>query len=374
MQKALIIFAVVLLCACRKDTEWKGAATFATFAANIDRNPQSAIVTADGNVVVVGNNNTYTFITKLTKQGQPVWFKMYGNHADGGTWLGNILVEDNSGNLYVGGNGSNGQWGAVLAKFTNMGDTMWVKRYTINVNNQSWLSKGLITTADGNIVMAGNHPNNNFYAVKISPAGQLLWTRHCQHPNSQQVETIIESDGDFYIFGKDNHTGDIICKKLNGMGGVVWERALEINGVNTTNHTIQLANGHFLFCGIASKGDDRQAYFQLVDEDFTPLWFKRYGNAHIDDFGLTATEYTPGKIAMGGYNFQDGHHDGFVLIANAATGDSICYSHFRSEENVLYSIVFNEGNGRLMLVGDRDLPNSAMGIYITHTNSQGNFN
>ena len=79
-------------------------------------------VDSSGNIHVVGTTGSNIYVAKISNAGAILWQKS----ISGGTLYGNSCDLDSSGNLYVGGRGSDSSW--ILLKFNSAGTLIFNKR------------------------------------------------------------------------------------------------------------------------------------------------------------------------------------------------------------------------------------------------------
>jgi gliding motility-associated-like protein len=190
-----------------------------------------------------------SFITKIDKNGNWLWAKLYG--APSGGWyqlsyfpFGNIMVGDDhcwdvetdaSGNIYV-----TGWWSNVDCYFD-----------AFTLSNPAW---AVDTTTMG-------------YVGKLDPNGNFLWVQKYDGVDDKVGErdnrlAIDRSDGSVYVTGGFRNTGwygtdslvsrgdwDIFVTKLDNSGNFVWSRRAGSNKGDRGNGIAISDDGDVYICG-----------------------------------------------------------------------------------------------------------------------------
>ncbi|MCC7467474.1 MAG: T9SS type A sorting domain-containing protein [Saprospiraceae bacterium] len=141
----------------------------------------------DGNVITCANdynpgplNSILT--TKYSPVGQMLWQEKFDLPGNDNT-IASLCDQQNA--VYVAGNtGQNsimgGVPGMVVLKYAASGNLEWSYRYEGPSIGQNYVTK-ILFDADQNVVVFGNYSNialvkTGLFAVKLSPAGQVLWS------------------------------------------------------------------------------------------------------------------------------------------------------------------------------------------------------
>lgn len=203
------------------------------------------------------------------------------------------IVCDNNGNVYI----ACKSWGVavdydfVVLKFNSSGDFVWEYRYNGSENSYDAATK-IKTDSSGNIYASGTVTLNahgiQIYTVKLSPAGELLWSdkfsRYDSANDSNYVNDLqVDTDGNVYVCGKSrsSSTGKydfMTLKYLNSTVSVNNENVIikDFNILQNypnpfnpeTNFKFTLSKQSNLIINIYSI--DGKQLTQLVNSNFSP--------------------------------------------------------------------------------------------------------
>lgn len=216
--------------------------------------------TTDGGYIVVGNSNSNDhdvsgfhggvngdlWVVKLNNAGSIVWQKSLGGSGD--DYGNNVLQTPDGGYIIVGWTtsvdgdvaGSHGADMWVL-KLSAAGDLIWQKPLG---GSHSEMGYCIRKTFDGNYIIAGatssddgdvatNHGSYDFWLVKLSPAGDLIWEKTYGGTGSDYGMAVEQtSDGGYIITGMTgSNNGDVSGSHSVGFYSDVW--VIKVNSVGT---------------------------------------------------------------------------------------------------------------------------------------------
>lgn len=297
----------------------------------------------DGDVSV--NNGFYDYwLIKLDASGTLQWEKTYGFE---GNDQAQSVMQTSDGGFFVTGfldvSASGGQgndftreplhgvgefWGV---KTNALGEIQW-RRFFGGTNNDR--SYEVVEVNDGGFLMIGNSESNDFditdpkgsydfWAVKISASGDLLWTKNFGGSEIEIAYAMTKtSDGNYLIVGdtrssdKDvtNPKGnaDVWAIKINNSGALIWQKTYGGSQFDTARSVKEFADGNLLFTGSSRSNDqDVSANFGMSDfwtiitgSNGEKLFEKNYGGSNLE-FGNTSVITTNGKIVMAGSSLSN---------------------------------------------------------------------
>jgi len=188
-----------------------------------------------GNVFVtgysIGSGTGQDYATiKYNSSGVEQWVARYDrfNLNDRAFALG----VDNSGNVYVGGNGDSINHDFKLIKYDSLGNQVWIRTYNGPANEKDEIL-ALVLDEDGNIYVSGNSQgtdNFDIMTIKYDTAGTVLWEHRYDYANDYEKVTAMTIDdlGYIYVVAKSIGFGtdwDYILLKYNpNLGDTVWTR------------------------------------------------------------------------------------------------------------------------------------------------------
>jgi len=233
----------------------------------------------------VGSNFFYPCLYRLDCQGKVVWAKMFNQATQTpNNTSGRVLKISETDFVLVSTVGfyfTSPRNDLFLARVNGDGNTVWTRRIGGGTNNQD-VAHAAIVASDGNIVIAGQTgswgtdagTNNNYtdqYFMKLSPAGNILWTRTVG--NAQKVDRafdIVElADQSLVAAGSYIHTGGTFYANLLKMdknGTVLWHKVFGEGTAPQANHAygvLPTSDGGLLVTGSSTN---LQTNFQGYDD------------------------------------------------------------------------------------------------------------
>ncbi|MFN5208790.1 MAG: T9SS type A sorting domain-containing protein, partial [Bacteroidota bacterium] len=259
----------------------------------------------NGNVYITGNFSTPTitfgsivltnaggfdiYIVKYNSDGNVVWAK---NAGGTGYDIGESITIDISGNVIITGQFSSptltfgstvltpsGFSNYFIAKYDSSGNPIWAKGATVSTN-----SSGNNVTTDnfGNIYVTGEYRNSSidfgsglltnsgfsdFFLLKYSPSGILLWSKNNGGASYEQGECVKTDDnGNVYVTGffyssvitfdtvnltnaGPTTTPDVFLNKYDSSGNIIWSKRA---GGNNADYARQIqidGSGNIILVG-----------------------------------------------------------------------------------------------------------------------------
>jgi len=280
---------------------------------------------------VTGNHGFVDFwVVRLNQSGAIVWQKTYGGTNGDNAWGiaasadGNFFVvgSSNSTNGDVSGNHGNGD--AWVLKLSGSGDIIWQK--SLGGSNDD-RANAIVATSDGGCVLTGytfsndgqvtgNHGENDFWVVKLTATGNLIWQKTLGGSSLEVAYAVsVTPDGGYLVFGETTSTdGDVTNNhgsndgwvvKLSGAGEKVWQRALGGSGVDEIYAVTTNRAGHFILAGDTGS----------IDGDLASAGGKVHG-VGISDFWVVILLVEPLQLLPPTYNCQTG-----AITFNTVGGD-----------------------------------------------------
>jgi uncharacterized delta-60 repeat protein len=209
----------------------------------------SMAIDSDGNCCVTGwsggGESKYDFATvKYAPDGDTLWVRRYDGDFNQDEFARAMDV-DTAGNIYVTGQGWGGTArGFLTIKYNSDGDTLWVRRH-LDPNSTVDNARLLQVDPDGNVLVSGTTMQAggsiDFQTVKYNGDGDTLWARVYDGPAGKRDEPqalTVDADGNVYVAGArtaSNDATDYATLKYDPNGNLLW--AAQYNGpADTTDH------------------------------------------------------------------------------------------------------------------------------------------
>lgn len=257
------------------------------------------------------------WVAKLDAQGNLLWEKSFG-FVGGDT--GFIVTPSNDGGFLLTGlldafaSGGEG-------KIVHPGGNYWAIK--INANGEKEWSNhyggfftdtpyGAIQTEDNGYMIVGSSDSyeteitNNlgtydFWIVKISQTGELLWTKNYGGSRTDEARAITASgDGNYIITGdtrssdqfvaENKGSADLWMIKITPNGELIWEKSYGGSDFDVARSVIRTSDNGFLISGStkSSNGDitgnkgGNDAWILKTDSQGDLLWQKTVGGSSFD--------------------------------------------------------------------------------------------
>ncbi|MBC3758266.1 hypothetical protein H7U19_07615 [Hyunsoonleella sp. SJ7] len=292
----------------------------------------------DGDVSENGGADDF-WILKLDASGNIIWEKSFGFlGADTGT---SILQTNDNGFLLVGVldvTASNGQGNSKFTAIKHAGGDYWVIKLDSNGEKQwSKFYGGTFTdtpydaiqTADNGYIIvgssdsedvdiSGNKGSYDFWVIKISETGTLLWEKSFGGTRIDEAWGIESTeDGNYLVVGdtrsndedvsNNNGGADIFLIKISPDGDLIWEKTFGGNSFDVGRSISKTIDGGYLLSGSSRSSDgdasknngQNDAWIIKLNSNAEIEWQKTIGGSNID-FGFDAVELNDGSVIVAG--------------------------------------------------------------------------
>ncbi|MEN2984546.1 MAG: hypothetical protein ABDH25_05930, partial [Dictyoglomaceae bacterium] len=293
-----------------------------------DDNAQCVIETSDGGLLVLGESYSYAtgiskdlYVVKLDKKGNIVWAKNFGGmDMDGGR----SVIEDSEGNyVLVGWTRSFGAGNSdfYIIKLSPNGELLWSK---------TWGGKNfdeancILESEDGNYLITGytlsfGSGGKDVALIKIDKNGNLVWYRTYGGAKDDSASAIIKTiDGDYLLVGSTfsyGSKGNIYVLKVNSVGDIIWERNFGGEESEEGVCVVNTRDGGFVIVGSTRSYGvmGLGVYILKISSLGEALWYKVY-DGEGDDEGRTVLELEDGSLLVGGFTRSWGAQNSDVVI------------------------------------------------------------
>ena len=295
---------------------------------------------ASGDVTGASHGGEDLWAVKLDGAGAIQWQKLlggsgydYGNSirqtADGGYILLGTSTSSASGDVTGTNHGSNDLW---AVKLSDTGLIQWQRLFG---GSSYEVGSSIQQTPDGGYVILGhssssvsgdmtgtNHGAWDYWVVKLDGAGGIQWQKLLGGSGSEFSKSIRQTaDSGYVLFGKSSSggTGDVVgpnhgnedywTVKLDGGGGIQWQKLLGGSGNEEGSSIEQTSDGGYVLTGYSTSsasgdvtGTSHGTYdIWLVNLDGTGAvrWQRLLGGSATED-GLSVRETPDGGYIIVG--------------------------------------------------------------------------
>ncbi len=196
-----------------------------------------------GNVYVTGSGGgVFTTIKYNPATGDTIWTRKFQSGPTALDEATDIAVDGN-GNIYVTGtleisaNAATRDIGTI--KYNSNGDSLWVRRF--DGANSIDIARDIAVDAAGNVYIAGRSDSSgnrtDFITIKYSTDGVKSWSGRYAATSSDGAQGIaVDNSGNVYVTGAGRGTGgtqDYITVKYNSLGEKQWHALYDFNRQGT---------------------------------------------------------------------------------------------------------------------------------------------
>lgn len=293
-----------------------------------DDNAQSIVETSDGGLLILGESYSYAtgiskdlFVIRLDKKGEVAWAKNFGGmDMDGGR----CAIEDSDGNyVLVGWTRSFGAGNSdfYIIKLSPNGEMIWSKTWGGKNFDEA---NSIIEDENGNYLIAGytlsfGSGGKDVALVKLDKNGNLIWYKTYGGTKDDSASSIIKtSDGNYLLVGSTfsyGSKGDVYVVKVNPNGDVIWEKCFGGEEADEGNAVVEVSDKGFVIAGSTrSYGSMGLSVYILKLSSLGDLmWYKVY-DGEGDDEARAILELDDGGLLVGGYTRSWGAQASDVLI------------------------------------------------------------
>lgn len=324
-----------------------------SFGGSSNEEAWSVHQTFDGGYIIAGTTNSkngdipnnkgyYDFwILKLTNLGDLSWQKSLGGTKEeealsvrqtidsGYIIAGFSLSEDGDLNKNQGGAD---YW---IVKLSQQGEIDWqrsfggsgrdVARDIHQLSDSGYLVAGISNSNDGDV--SGNHGEHDFWIVKLSHNGDLLWQKSIGGEGSEQfflnamqptsdngiIVAITSNSKDGDVSGNHGEQ-DYWIVKLSDEGEIIWQKSLGGSGNEEVWSVKQLVNGEYIVAGFSNSEDgdisghkgDNDFWIVQLSESGNIIWQKSLGGSQSDNAYDILEAFDGSIVVLGTSSSSDG--------------------------------------------------------------------
>jgi hypothetical protein len=368
---------------------------------------QSVIATLDGGFAVLGytqsndgdvvdkTDNSFDYwLLKFNANAELQWSKTYGGSDDD---RGHSLIQTSDGGFVLLGynnssdgdvsanNGSRDFW---LIKTDALGNLIWEKSYGYSGNDEGinlietsdnhFLITGVLdVTASGGQGNVGRHAGGDYWAIKVTQMGALVWSRYFGGSFTDTPNGIAENSNNEFIIAGSSDSNDVDISgnkggydfwvvKTASTGSIIWERSFggmeidEARGIASSN------DGNYLIVGDTRSSDQdvsqnngaADLWLIKISDDGNVLWEQSIGGTNFDVPRSIRPTLDGGFLIAGSSRSSDGNvdanqgqNDAWIVRVNS-NGQLVRQSTFGGSEIDFGYDAVELLDGSMVLVGE----------------------
>ncbi len=265
--------------------------------------------------------NSDYLTSKLDGTGNTIWQRFYNGPGNNQDKLYGLAL-DKWGNVVVTGRswGIGTQYDYTTIKYSNNGDTLWVRRYNGPAQNvPTDIAYSLAVDDSGNVYVTGwsdgATENPNCLTIKYNPNGDTVWLR--RYPIlSVGYEIELDNSGNLYIAAKTNGINYSVLK-YNTDGDFIWERT-KPGELFADPHSIAIDSmgNVYLACSRFVSSTRSDILIVKYDSNGNQKWEATYNGGSNNDvnFPNDITVNSSGNVYVTGQSVGTGTFYDYVTI------------------------------------------------------------
>ncbi len=281
----------------------------------------------------------------LFSQLNPEWVRSYNGSVNGNDEA-LTHISDNTGNIYASGKilGTGAGFDFYTVKFSPSGNILWESIYN-GPGNGNDIAYSITLDNTGNVYVAGESKGENsdkdFVLIKYNSQGNEQWIRRYNGEMNSidvAVKAVTDNSGSVIVTGHSWVTGslfDIITIKYSSEGNVQWTKQYNGtgNGNELTDDLVIDASGNSYVCG-SSFGTGTINDFVIIKYSSSgdEMWVRRYnGTANANDNMTSLTLDAAENPVITGTSIGAGTSLDFATIKYSPGGDELWVRRYTSQ-------------------------------------------
>ncbi len=275
----------------------------------------------DGNLYAAGYVNgpageaANAWVGRFDLDGAEQWTTSF-NGPDSGSDVFDAMVLDGDGNLILGGYSASAADGndVFLRKVSPDGDVLWSRVFP-GPNGGTDLIWDVDVSPAGHIYAAGYEEGpagegRNAWLAKYDTDGNEIWSRSFNGPESlddQLIGLAIAGNDDVVVSGYENRADypwQSIVRRYDSLGMTVWTDRYAggtVEGAHAFGMTVDPSDGQLIMTGGEIIGGVRHVLVRKYDTDGGELWTSVVpGGAEGPDYGREVTVADNGEVYVAG--------------------------------------------------------------------------
>jgi len=210
-----------------------------------------------------GGNYGDLMTWKLGVGGESLWANVYDGPA-GRHDAGTAIAVDDLGNVVTAGssNDPSGRDDYITIKYSPAGETLWTRRYD-GPDSQGDLVKGLALDATGNVYVTGTSQTNsgyNYVTIKYAADGGEGWAIRYAGPRGHDdaAGVALDSDANVYVTGSSTNASnswDVVTIKYDSAGNQRWLERFDMPSTFDEGYVMALSRQGTVYVGGRTDND-----------------------------------------------------------------------------------------------------------------------
>lgn len=319
---------------------------------------QSVIATSDGGFAVFGytqsndgditdkTDSSFDFwLLKFNSSALLEWNKTYGGSDDD---RGSSLIQTSDGGYALLGynsssdgdpsvnNGSRDFW---LIKTDAQGTLVWERSFGFSGNDQGihiietsdshFLITGILdVTASGGQGNSGRHAGGDYWAIKVTQTGDLVWSRFFGGSFTDTPNGIVENSNNEFIIAGSSDSDDVDISgnkgdydfwvvKTASSGDLIWERSFGGMEIDEARGIARSNDGNYVIVGDTRSSDQdvsqnnggADLWLIKISDNGDVLWEQSLGGTNFDVPRSIRPTVDGGFLIAGSSRSSDGNID-----------------------------------------------------------------
>ena len=299
----------------------------------------SLTITSDSMFAATGFTDTpdsfeNIYLVKIDLDGNLQWEKNFGGKSK--DVAQDIITTHDGGMVLTGVTKSfgSGEEDLFIFKTNKDGDSLWFKVYGTTGNDGGYSIK---ETSDGGYIIAGIYNWSDIWLVKTDLNGDTLWTKVLGGPDYDEAISVFETeDKGFILCGSTASFGagelDAYVIKTDSLGNIEWQKTYVGPGYDEGRKIIKRDNGYLVMAntdgGLAGEMD----YFIIwIDLNGDTLLTRTYGDAGEDRCFDVIEVDNYFLIAGADFSIASFSDASLLLIESGNNPSDVKYDHTVSE-------------------------------------------
>lgn len=353
----------------------------------------------DGDVVDKTDSSFDYWLLKFNANVELEWSKTFGGSDDD---RGNSLIQTSDGGFVLLGynnssdgdvstnNGSRDFW---LIKTDALGNLIWEQSYGYSGNDEG---VNLIETSDNHLLItgvldvtasggqgnAGRHAGGDYWAIKVTQMGALVWSRYFGGSFTDTPNGIAENSNNEFIIAGSSDSDDVDISgnkgsydfwvvKTESTGNMIWERSFGGMEIDEARGIAKSNDGNYVIVGDTRSSDQdvtqnngaADLWLIKISDDGDVLWEQSIGGTNFDvprsirptsDGGFLIAGSS--RSSDGNVDMNQGQNDAWIVKVNS-NGQLLWQRTFGGSEIDFGYDAVELLNGSTVLVGESSSAN-----------------